>query len=363
MKRPSITFYRRLSQGVFFLLLVYGGMLFKGEVVSRYLPRLSAPQGLPSTTRFQQGQILWAADNPPVFDAYPPAAVCRFTPQGGLFKACIVHMLSENLTWRTAFRYLLPHLLLFTLLAFLVGRWWCGWACPLGTVGDVLTWLRRRLGMSYVATSATLRQALRTTSYGVLASTLGISWLIGTPALAPYQCALFLPYCQTCPGRLLCPLFGGTIPGWRDFSSKIAGLFTVTSWVVLGLFAAAFFVGRRLWCHVCPIGLVTSWFNRGSGLTVRKTDASACNRCSSCADACPMGLTHVREELVRLSEKEKKVLNDPKCILCLRCVEQCPRDGCLEVRFFGAPVARSSFKPVPPMQPSPLPSPTGGGTG
>jgi succinate dehydrogenase/fumarate reductase-like Fe-S protein len=53
-----------------------------------------------------------------------------------------------------------------------------------------------------------------------------------------------------------------------------------------------------------------------------------------------MGLTHVREE------KQKRVLNDPRCIFCLRCVEQCPRDGCLDVRFFGAPVARSSFKPV-----------------
>jgi polyferredoxin len=347
MKRPSITFYRRLSQGVFFLLLVYGGVLFalpplllKGKLESSLLPQLKAPKGLPSTTTFQPGQILWAADDPPVFDTYPPAAVCRFNPRGGLFKACIVHMLSENLTWRTSIRYLLPHFLVFSALAFFVGRAWCGWACPLGTVGDVLTWLRRRLGMSYVAMGPSLRRALRSTSYGVLASTLGLSWVIGTAAFAPYQCALFLPYCQACPGRLLCPLFGGTMPGWRDFSSKIAGLFTVTGWAVLGLFLAAFFVGRRLWCHVCPIGLVTSWFNRGCGVTVRKTDASACNRCSSCADACPMGLTHVREE------KEKKVLNDPKCIFCLRCVEQCPRDGCLNVRFFGAPVTKSSFEPL-----------------
>jgi ferredoxin len=347
MKRPSITFYRRLSQGVFFLLLVYGGMLFKkAELGGSFLPPLSAPVGSPSTSTFQRGQILWAADDPPVFDTYPPAAVCRFNPRGGLFKACIVHLVSETLTWRTPFRYLLPHLLVFTLLAFLVGRWWCGWACPLGTVGDVLTWLRRRLGMSYVVTGASLRRALRSTSYGLLLSSLGISWLIGTPAFAQsqYPCSLYLPYCQVCPARLLCPLFGGSVPGWRDFSTKIAGLFTVTSWAVLGLFLAAFFVGRRLWCHVCPIGLVNSWFNRGSGLTVRKTEASACNHCSSCADACPMGLTHVR------TEKEKKVLNDPKCILCLRCVEQCPRDGCLDVRFFGAPLTRSTFKPVPTAQ-------------
>jgi len=51
-----------------------------------------------------------------------------------------------------------------------------------------------------------------------------------------------------------------------------------------------------------------------------------------------MGLTHVREE------KQKTVLNDPQCIFCLRCVEQCPRDDCLEVRLFGRTVAKSSFK-------------------
>lgn len=340
---PGITFWRRLTQLAFLVLLVYGGVIFRAKLIGEsVLPPVKPPEGAPSTTRFQPGQILWAADDKPVVDSYPPGAACRFNPKGGLVKACIVHFISENLTWRTAFKYFLPHVLFFLLLAFLVGRWWCGWACPLGTIGDVLTWLRMKLGLAYFNASARLRRRLRWGAYGQLGGTFAVSWIIGLKALAPSQCKFFLPYCQICPARLICPLFGGTAPMWRDFTNGVAAVFTVTAWVVLGIFMMAFVLGRRIWCHICPIGLMTSWFNRGGGLTLKKREARHCNRCGSCADACPMSLTHVRDA------KEPKTLNTPECIFCLRCVESCPRDNCLELSWFGKRLARSSLKCRPP---------------
>ncbi len=128
------------------------------------------------------------------------------------------------------------------------------------------------------------------------------------------------------------------MPSWRDFTSAFAGVATVCAWIVLGIFLMAFFVGRRLWCHLCPIGLMTSWFNRGSGLQLVKTNATHCNRCSACADACPMGLTHVRDT------KDTANLGQAQCILCMRCVDACPRDGCLKARFFGLSVVSSRMR-------------------
>lgn len=337
MQKPSITFWRRSVQFLFFILIVYGAVIFKTELrIDSLLPKIKPPEGMPSTTRFDKETILWASDDPPVIDAYPPGATCRFNPKGGLVKACIVHMVAENLTWRTRFAYYLPPLLIFFAAAFLFGRWWCGWVCPLGTTGDVLSYTRKRLRLRYIEFSKGFRRSLKGTSHFLLWGSLGISWLVGLRFLENFRCSLFLPYCQICPGRMLCPVFGLTMPSWRDFSSTITSAFTVLSWATLALFLAAFVVGRRLWCRVCPIGLVTSWFNRGSMLELRK-DPERCNRCTACADACPMANTHVRD-------KNKESMNHPDCIFCLRCVEQCPLDKCLSVKFCGIPLVHSTFK-------------------
>ena len=246
-------------------------------------------------------------------------------------------MISENLTWHTHLKHMLPHFLIYILLAFLLARFWCGWVCPLGTLGDVLSSLRRSMRFDHASFTPRFRANLRVTGYGLLIGSLVISWMIGMESLKKYDTVLFLPYCQVCPARLISPLFGWTVPCWKEFSGLIPAIFTILSWAVLALFLAAFLVGRRIWCHVCPIGIITSWFNRGGALALRK-DGTRCNRCGACADACPMGCSHVRDE------KEKQVLNRHDCIFCFRCVEQCPQDGCLSATFFGGRVASSSFE-------------------
>ena len=337
IRRPTITFWRRTGQLFFFILFVYGGMIFRTELkTDPVLPKLTAPDGMPSTTRLDKSSILWANDDPPVIDAYPPGATCRYNPKGGLVKACIVHMLSENLTWRTKLAYTLPPLLLFIAAAFLAGRWWCGWVCPLGTIGDVLGYARKKLRLGYIDLGRNVGNTLRGASHFLFWSTVGISWLNGYRYFENVRCYLYLPYCQLCPARIMCPLFGLSMPLWRDFTNSITSVFTVLSWGTLVLFLAAFVVGRRVWCRICPIGLVTSWFNRGSMLELRK-NSEECNRCTACVDACPMGNTHVRE-------KHEKYINHPDCIFCLRCVEQCPRDRCLSLKFAGITLNRSSFR-------------------
>lgn len=250
-------------------------------------------------------------------------------------KGCNVYLLSDALAKQTKLSVVLPAVLGFILLSFLLGRWWCGWVCPLDTIGDVLTYARRKLGFHYIEFRSGVKQLLKGTGNFLLWGGWGISYLIGFKSLENIRCHLFLPYCQVCPGRLICPVFGLQMPSWRDFANAFTGTFTILAWLALVLFLAAFVVGRRVWCRVCPIGLVTSWFNRGALLELRK-DPQNCNRCGSCSDACPMGNTHVRDE-------KKERMNHPDCIFCLRCIEQCPKEKCLSVRFLNRTLISSSL--------------------
>ncbi len=342
MNRRRITLTRRIVQLVCLVLLIYGGYIFKHEVAAvatkegSLFPALKAPSGSISTTQFQKGSILWPSGDTPVVENYPPGLICRFNPKGGMFKACILHFISENLTWRTSLKYLLPYLSLFVALCFLFGRFWCGWVCPIGAVGDFLTFLRRRMNIPVRRFPSGFRRALTHSSYGILAVTIGISTLIGLPNYARFQCYWFLPYCQICPARLICPVFGLIKPNWKDFSTAVTAMFTLLAWVVLGIFVAAFYWGRRVWCHLCPVGLINSWFNKGAGVELKKC-AVKCVKCGVCSDACPMGLTAMYDA------DTDRVYNQNGCIMCLRCVESCPRNGCLSLHFFGRKITESKF--------------------
>ena len=335
----SISFWRWTSQWAFFTLLVYGAFIFPRPLETGFLPETKAPAGAPSTTRFDRSAILWASDNPPRIDAYPPSAVCRFNPKGGMFKACVLHFLSENFTWGTHWKYLLPHLAFFVVLAGLFGRLWCGWACPLGTIGDSLCWLRKRMGMDHVKFGASAQRTLKISNYLILGFALGLSALIFLPFLGFCRDELFLPYCQVCPGRLVFPLCGGTVPNWKDFSTPLYGVFTVLGWGFAGLFVLAFFTGKNVWCRLCPIGTFTAFFNRGGGAGLHK-DQSKCSSCGVCADACPVASLKV------LEDKKGGDISHADCIMCLRCVEMCPKDGCLKFKLLGMKLAESSFKPA-----------------
>ncbi|HID93274.1 MAG TPA: 4Fe-4S binding protein [bacterium (Candidatus Stahlbacteria)] len=336
MKR-RITLLRRVVQIASFIAILYGGFLGI-ENIKTLLPSLDPDPGEPEITKYERGDILWVAEDPPIFELYPPVATCRFIARGGSFKACFLHMISENLTWLTPLKYLLPHILLFVFLCFLAARFFCGWLCPLGFFADGLSTIRRFFGLSYVELPKVLRDILVKFGYVLLFLTLLLSIVISLPALAVagFKEELFLPYCQICPARILFPLFGGVTPCWYSFDSTISTVFTFFGWLFLLFFLMSFFI-RRLWCRICPIGAIISLFNRGALITKEK-DVQKCTRCGACATGCPMGDRGVYEE------KSNRIINRTNCIFCFRCVDLCPEDGCLQVKFLRKGIFKSSFK-------------------
>jgi ferredoxin-type protein NapH len=331
VKKRRITLVRRLVQTVLFLLLLYGAFIW--EPVRSPLP--SIEPGTPKTTLYRRDQILWVSSQESVIELYLPVLACRFIARGGTFKSCSLHVLSENITWKTPIKVLLPHLTFVAILSFLFARAWCAWTCPLGAMQDAMSWIRRKLGAAPWHLSAAWRSFLNKTRHFLLWFSLVVSAVIAIPALGGtgVNDALFLFYCQLCPSRLVYPPLGGVNPCWYDFSTGLTMFLSFIGWIMLGVFALCFVV-PRLWCRICAVGALLSYFNRG-GLTTLEKKAGKCTSCGTCRRVCPVDVQRVYRE------RRNPVVTDPQCTLCARCVEACPEDGCLSLRFAGKRLVES----------------------
>jgi ferredoxin-type protein NapH len=333
VKAKRITLARRFVQLVSFVLIMYGGFFWAEKLRTPVLPGI--PAGTPRTTQYTRDRILWVSGKESVLETYLPVLACRFVAKGGLFKSCSLHLLSENITWRTSLRIMLPQLFVVTLLLVIGGRFWCGWTCPLGAIQDVMTWIRQRFARAPWPLSDSMKGFLFKTRHFLLFSTLAISTLIAFPIMGRTGAndSLFLIYCQLCPGRLVYPPLGGVNPCWYDTTNATTTILSGVGWFTFGTFFLGFLV-PRFWCRVCAVGALASYFSRGSLMTLEKSNRK-CTSCGACKRCCPVDVNRVYQE------KEKLVVTDPECIGCLTCVEVCPERECLKARFLGKQVVKS----------------------
>jgi polyferredoxin len=333
VKAKRITLARRIVQLGMFMLIMYGAFIWTQPVDSALVPRI--PAGTPRTTQYARDRILWVSGQESVVGLYLPVLACRFVARGGFFKSCSLHLLSENITWRTSLKIMLPQLFFVVLLCVLAGRFWCGWTCPLGVIQDAMTWVRQRFARPPLTLSASMKSFLFKTRHFLLFATLVISTLIAFPILGRTGAndSLFLIYCQLCPGRLVYPPLGGVNPCWYDTSSIITTFLSGVGWFTFGSFFLGFLI-PRFWCRVCAIGALSSYFSRGALITLEKSNRK-CTSCGACRRCCPVDVERV------FREKEKVVVTDPECIGCLTCVEVCPEQDCLKVKWLGKQLVKS----------------------
>jgi len=114
---------------------------------------------------------------------------------------------------------------------------------------------------------------------------------------------------------------------------------TSTNLIILALVTVAAFFFRRSWCQICPLGALIALFNRFppfkwiSGVRLNKVEEK-CTKCGICKRVCP---TQVKD----VYEKKGGDVANSQCIYCLRCVEMCPQEDCLQFKFAGKKVAKS----------------------
>lgn len=227
---------------------------------------------------------------------------------------------------------LLPGILVIVFSAVL-GRFFCGWICPLGTVLDLVTgkirktapirWLKGRakywLLLPLLAASLlniNLAGLLDPLAILVRALTFFLHPLMGETARSAWV-GLF---------RLIGDRRDILDPGYRllrDYLLPFRDTLYPLAFLSALVFAVIIWLERfesRNWCrNLCPLGTLLGLVARFSPF--RRVPANLCSDCRSCADLCPASFDH------EIRQKEE-------CFLCMKCRLHCP-NGRVSFRLTG----------------------------
>ena len=224
-------------------------------------------------------------------------------PLVALGNAVATHTLYRGLLWSLAI--LIP--------TFVVGRFFCGWICPLGTLLHFAgswksPWKRgaRRLRSNRY-------RPWQVTKYWLLCMLLGAA-LCGVTLMLAFDPISILV-------RSLSAAILPALDRWslRPPHSQQAFFLTM---ILAGLVVANLWV-TRFWCRLlCPLGALLGLVSRCSILGLER-NATECGDCNRCLLHCQGGDDPIPGAKWRKAE----------CHLCLNCVADCPHGG-LRFRFF-----------------------------
>jgi len=222
-------------------------------------------------------------------------------------------------------------------LTLLVGRIWCGWLCPLGTL---LEWVRfRSIRQRAAALSPHWRtiSAVRSVKYVLLLTVLALTLFGNLSLLVLDPIALLtrtmtvsilpaLNHVITSIERALYPI-GFLRPAIDGLEGMLRGPALPVIQPVFGmntLIAALFFgilalnaLADRFWCrYLCPLGALLGLLSKVSLL--RPSIRPACNRCAHCVTAC---------QLDAIDTDGGYEIIPSECTVCLDCLTACPESG------------------------------------
>jgi MauM/NapG family ferredoxin protein len=228
-------------------------------------------------------------------------------------------------------RSLIPDLLAGTVIALILavflGRAWCGWICPLGTVLD---WTpSRKAGKKNPDISPWWRQVkyflLIVILFGAVFGSLTMMLLDPITIIVRAFANAVIPgltaivngiQASTSDIEFLQPAaqaFNSLVRPWLLTEQP----FLWSSLILLGVLVAILAlnaVRARFWCRfLCPLGGLLGLISKVSLFRVHSTE-SHCKSCGSCATVCPTGA---------IDPEQKYGVSSGECVLCLDCLDSC----------------------------------------
>ncbi|MFQ6051101.1 MAG: 4Fe-4S binding protein [Candidatus Hydrothermarchaeota archaeon] len=190
------------------------------------------------------------------------------------------------------------------------GRTFCGWACPIGFVQDIITKIKEK-GLSNVnpGKKISMREELHRKMIHVKFLLLFLTIIVAYI----FRDTIF---CKICPAAT----FEAAIPHKITYGTEWTMIIVTRTVVLISLIGAVILISR-FWCrYLCPFGAMIAPFNRLAYLQIY-FDSEKCNECGVCLEDCPMN--------IKFLEDKPKYLYDFECIRCGICVDAC-RKGAIK---------------------------------
>lgn len=304
---------RRFSQLVFFLIFFW--LILKTDFKVDFSPSDTGEIRLP----------------------YPVSIALEFDPLTALGTLLANGTIYKGLLWSLVI--LIPTIFL--------GRFFCGWVCPLGTlnhwISEIPSERLRRKGKNKIKSNRYIKyQRIKYYIFfffiaAALAGSLQIGLLDPLPFLARSIGTVVLPTVHTSANGLLgwIKSFGvGPLDRLAQFAYDAISPFLLTfhqahfhTILTIGfLFVIILILNRvytRFWCRwICPLGAMLGFFSRFAILGLEKNEAK-CDSCHLCLLHCQGADNPDIGSRWRQSE----------CHLCLNCQASCP-NGSLKFKFF-----------------------------
>jgi len=265
-------------------------------------------------------------------------------PVGLFFKIDPLVALSNALATHALYRGLLWSLLILLPVMFL-GRFFCGWICPMGTLHHLFGNMKSEAKRGKLGIEANRYKPWQRTKYVLLIAALAaaffgsglVGWLDPFSLLVRSTGLSILPGVNFAANSLLNAMEHSGA-GWVQSSGTAihaALAATVLSFkqphFTQGIFLGLIFFGllatnlrvTRFWCRaLCPLGALLGAASRWSILGLHK-DAESCNKCNRCLQNCQGG-----DDPIGGAKWHKA-----ECLMCMNCVDACPHSS-LEFRLF-----------------------------
>lgn len=183
------------------------------------------------------------------------------------------------------------------------GRFFCGFACPLGTIIDVAD--------SIIQKKREIKISMKNGKYVILLFLI-ISALLGSSFLHFFDPLVIAERSLTLIAHPIATYLGG----FFILVKNAVYTETVIALAVFVVIVGCGFIAPRFWCrNLCPLGGILAMLSKIS--LFKFTFGKGCTQCSICNDICPTGAIHFKEEKIDAAE----------CIDCLRCLYECPQSS------------------------------------